>query len=86
MTAAQCTCGFTELDDEQITDHLLLVFEPDDHRGSDGLVHEEGGSLTCLCGFAAVTAEELDLHFSKAFTPNDAIGRDGKRHEAVHGG
>lgn len=79
----RCTCGFTELDDEEITDHLLLVFEPDDHRGYDGLVHEEGDPLICLCGFGAISPDELDAHFLKAFTPDDAIGCDGRRHEPV---
>jgi hypothetical protein len=82
MVTAQCSCGFTEFDDEDITDHLHLVFEPDDRVGSDGQVHGEGDHLTCACGLAAITAEELDAHLLKVFTPDDAIGRDGKRHEA----
>jgi hypothetical protein len=82
MVSAQCSCGFTELDDEDITDHLHLVFEPDDRMGNDGQVHEEKDRLTCACGLAAITAEELDFHLLKVFTPDDAIGRDGKRHEA----
>jgi hypothetical protein len=85
MTTAQCSCGFRELGDEEIIDHLLLVFEPEDHRGNDGLVHEERDRLTCACGFVAITAEELDSHFMKAFTPDDAIGRDGKKHEDDYG-
>jgi anti-sigma regulatory factor (Ser/Thr protein kinase) len=83
MTAARCTCGFTELADEEVTDHLLQVFEPEDHTGSDGLAHEEHEPLTCECGFTASMPEELDAHFVKAFTPDDAIGRDGRRHEPV---
>jgi hypothetical protein len=83
MTAARCTCGFTELADEEVTDHLLQVFEPEDHTGSDGLAHEEREPLTCACGFTASTPEELDAHFVKAFTPDDAIGSDGRRHEPV---
>jgi hypothetical protein len=79
----RCTCGFTELGDEEITDHLHLVFEPDDRRGNDGLVHEEGDSLTCLCGFGAISPDDLDAHFLKAFTPDDSVGRDGRRHEPV---
>jgi hypothetical protein len=83
MIALRCSCGFTELADEEITDHLLLVFEPAGGNGNDGLAHEEGDRLTCLCGFTAITTEELDDHFMRAFIPGDAIGRDGNRHEVV---
>jgi hypothetical protein len=83
MTAARCTCSFTELDDEEIVDHLLSVFEPDDHRGTDGQVHLEGDRLACLCGVTAITTEDLDAHLLNAFTPVDAIGRDGKKHEVI---
>jgi hypothetical protein len=85
MTATRCTCGFTELDDEEITDHLHLVFDPDDHRGNDGLIHEEGNPLTCLCGFDAISPEELDAHFLKVFISDDTVGRDGLRHEPAEG-
>ena len=85
MIAAQCLCGFTELADEEITDHLLVVFEPEDRRGSDGLVHEEGENLVCACGLAAITSEELDLHFLKVTVPDDAIGHDGRRHGPAEG-
>jgi hypothetical protein len=81
MIAAQCSCGFTELADEEITDHLHYVFEPDDHTGNDGQVHEERGSLTCACGLSAITSDKLDEHLLKVFTPGHAIGRDGQRHE-----
>jgi hypothetical protein len=84
MTAMQCSCGFTELADEDITDHLLLAFEPPDLRGNDGRVHAEGKLLTCLCGLTALTVGELDQHFLQAFTPQHAIGRDGQRHQASH--
>jgi hypothetical protein len=80
MIAAQCTCGFTELADEEMTDHLLLAFEPHDSRGNDGLVHEERARLQCACGLAAITSEELDAHLLAAFTPQDATGSDGRRH------
>jgi hypothetical protein len=83
MIAVQCTCGFTELEDEEIIDHLALVFEPDDLIGNDGLVHEERDLLTCACGLAAITGEELDGHLLKVFTSANAIGRDGKKHEAT---
>jgi hypothetical protein len=81
LIADRCSCGFMELADEEIIDHLELVFEPDDQAGNDGQVHEERGPLTCACGLAAITAEELDEHFLKVFTPCDAVGRDGRKHE-----
>ena len=81
MMPVRCTCGFTELADEEISDHLLLVFEPDDHIGNDGLAHEEREHLTCACGFTAITSEEFDGHVLKAFTPDDATGTDGRKHE-----
>jgi hypothetical protein len=77
-------CGFTELADEEITDHLELVFEPDDPTGNDGRVHEETSNLTCSCGLAAITTDEFDTHFLAVFTPADGLGRDGMRHEAVN--
>jgi hypothetical protein len=85
MTAASCSCGFTELDDETMTDHLHSVFEPDDRKGTDGQLHEEGEHLACWCGFAAATPEDLDDHFLAVFTPGDGIGRDGKKHEVTGG-
>jgi hypothetical protein len=81
MIAARCTCGFTELEDEELIDHLLLVFEPEDHVGNDGLAHEERLHLTCACGFGAITSEEFDAHILKVFAPDDVIGSDGRRHE-----
>ena len=83
MTAARCTCGFTELADEELNDHLLSVFEPEDRMGNDGLAHEERERLTCACGFTASMPEDLDAHFMKVFAPDDAIGSDGHRHEPV---
>jgi hypothetical protein len=83
MIAARCTCGFTELADEELTDHLLLVFEPEDHIGNDGLAHEERERLTCACGLTAITSEEFDAHILKVFTPSDAIASDGERHQLV---
>jgi hypothetical protein len=80
MIAAQCTCGFTELADEEMSDHLLLVFEPHDSKGNDDLIHEERERLECACGLAAITSEELDAHLLTAFTPHDATGTDGHRH------
>jgi len=83
MIAAQCGCGFTELADEEIIDHLHLAFEQGDLKGNDGLTHEERDRLTCACGFSAITSEEMNTHLLKVFTPGDAIGRDGRRHEPV---
>jgi hypothetical protein len=85
MTAARCSCGFTELEDETITDHLLLVFESDDRIGTDGQAHGEGDRLTCVCGLVVSSPEGLDEHFLEAFRPVGAIGRDGMRHEVVPG-
>jgi hypothetical protein len=83
MISACCTCGFTELADEEMTDHLLLVFEPQDHIGNDGLAHEECEHLTCACCYTAITSEKFDTHMLKVFRPDDAIGSDGQRHEFV---
>ncbi|HUN31417.1 MAG TPA: hypothetical protein VMU95_05300 [Trebonia sp.] len=79
-TAAQCTCGFTELADEKMTDHLLLVFETPDSTGNDGQVHEERQLRHCACGLATATSQELDAHLLAAFTPRDATGNDGRKH------
>jgi hypothetical protein len=83
MTADRCTCGFTELADEELNDHLLRVFEPDDRMGTDGVAHEERERLTCACGLTASTPAELDEHLLKAFAPDGAIGSDGRKHEPV---
>jgi hypothetical protein len=80
MIAIQCACGFSELADETITDHLHTVFAPEDMRGHDGLIHDEMTGLACSCGFGAITADELDEHLLRAFAPDDGIGRDGTRH------
>jgi serine/threonine-protein kinase RsbW len=85
MMTTQCACGFTELDDETLSDHLQRVFEPADRRGNDGRVHEEGTRLACVCGFAAVTGDRLDQHFLAAFTPPGGIGRDGRKHAPAGG-
>jgi hypothetical protein len=76
----KCLCGFTELEDESLTDHLLAAFIADDATGSDGVTHEETSALRCSCGFAASAPGDLDEHFLTAFTPEGAIGRDGKKH------
>ena len=77
----RCSCGFAELDDESVTDHLQAAFTPDDLVGNDGQVHEESKTRTCFCGYAATTSDEFDAHILKVFTPADFIGRDGLRHE-----
>jgi anti-sigma regulatory factor (Ser/Thr protein kinase) len=86
MTAASCVCGFTELADEEMTDHLLRVFEPDDHVGHDGQAHEEREPLTCICGLMATTPDDLDAHLLQVFTPDDAKDRDGQLHEPAGDG
>jgi anti-sigma regulatory factor (Ser/Thr protein kinase) len=80
--AVSCSCGFTELADETIIDHLLQVFEPADLRGNDGQVHQERDKLTCACGLTAITPDELDHHLLKSWTPANATARDGQQHEA----
>jgi hypothetical protein len=80
MLATHCSCGFERLEDEEVGDHLLVVFERQDSIGNDGLVHQEEALRQCSCGFAAATGDELDAHFLAVFTPADAIGRDGKQH------
>jgi hypothetical protein len=86
MTAASCICGFTELADENLIDHLLHAFETDDRIGHDGLAHEEREPLTCACGLTATTPEDLDAHLLQVFTPDDARDRHGQRHEPTGDG
>jgi hypothetical protein len=83
MTNGKCSCGFEELADEALIDHLQLVFTPEDDRGSDGLVHEETRAFACRCGLAAATGDDLDDHLLEAFTPADGVGRDGRRHQVA---
>jgi hypothetical protein len=83
MTATSCSCGFHRLDDEEVTDHLLAAFTPDDSHGSDGRIHQELSRLACACGFTATSATELDSHFLAVFIPDGAVGRDGLTHEAA---
>jgi len=81
MSATRCLCGFERLDDEEVIDHLLATFEPEDSIGSDGQVHQEAAPMACLCAFTAASPRELDAHFLAAFTPADHAGRDGSKHE-----
>jgi len=81
VVPARCACGFTELDDEEIADHLALVFTPDDSIGPDGKLHEELLGLACACGYLAIAPEEIEGHLLTAFMAADGIGLDGKRHE-----
>jgi hypothetical protein len=83
MLATPCACGFERLEDGQLMDHLLAVFEPDDSTGADGLVHLEMAKLACSCGYQAASSDELDSHFLEVFTPTDQIGRDGRKHEPI---
>ncbi|HTU75508.1 MAG TPA: hypothetical protein VMG38_18500 [Trebonia sp.] len=80
MPAARCPCGFTELSDETIADHLAVVFTPDGSVGIDGKPHEELSGHACACGFSASSAEALEGHLMAAFTPGDGIGLDGRKH------
>ncbi|HEX4833299.1 MAG TPA: hypothetical protein VH478_19640 [Trebonia sp.] len=86
MLSAACLCGFTELADETLVDHLERVFTPADMRGTDGQVHQETDALACGCGFTASGPPSLDAHFLAVFTPADSIGRDGKKHAAPAAG
>jgi hypothetical protein len=81
LLATRCACGFSRLEDEEVIDHLLLVFEPADSTGTDGRVHLEMERRACSCGFQAVMNENLDCHFLVIFTPSNRVGRDGRRHE-----
>ena len=84
MTDIRCSCGFTELADETLTDHLHREFAPDDSRGNDGRIHEETTPLACACGVVAAEPGALDEHFLAVFTSADRIGRDGKKHELAY--
>ena len=77
---AWCLCGFAELDDEMLADHLAVVFMPDDSVGIDGDMHDELSGRACACGFSAGSAEALEGHLLAAFTPGDGIGLDGRKH------
>jgi hypothetical protein len=82
MIAAQCSCGFTELADEEIIDHPALAFVPEDSIGKGGLRREELRGRACSCGFTGITPDELEDHLLEAFTPGNSIGLDGKKHDA----
>ncbi len=83
MLARRCACGFEELKDEQVIDHLLAVFEPPDSTGADGLVHLEMALKACSCGLSFTSGGEMDRHFLAVFTPADSAGSDGRQHEAL---
>jgi hypothetical protein len=83
MLAMRCACGFEELGDEQVIDHLLAVFEPPDATGTDDRIHEEMAGRTCSCGFSAISGDEMGAHFLAAFTPAGKVGRDGRAHEVL---
>jgi hypothetical protein len=82
-TATRCSCGFERLDDEEVFDHLLAMFEPAGNQGNDGQHHEEWAGLMCCCGFTAASDAELDAHFLAVFTPADSVGSDGHKHEPI---
>jgi hypothetical protein len=71
------------LEDEEVSDHLLAVFAPDDSLGPDGQVHEEGELRVCSCGFSAAFGAQLDAHFLTVFTPDDRLDPDGTRHHVT---
>jgi hypothetical protein len=83
MLATRCACGFERLQDEEVIDHLLAVFEPEDSTGTDGVVHLEMAKRICSCGFQAASRDDLDVHFLGVFTPANQVGADGRRHEPV---
>ena len=85
MLATRCACGFERLEDEQLIDHLLAVFEPDDSTGADGLVHLEMARLACSCGYQAASSDELNDHFLEVFMRTGQCGRDGRKHESIAG-
>jgi len=78
--ATRCACGFERLDDEEVSDHLLAAFIPEDSLGPDGQVHEERELQFCSCGFSVTSGTELDEHFLAVFMPGDRVARDGARH------
>jgi hypothetical protein len=83
MWATRCACGFERLEDEEVSDHLLAAFEPDDAIGTDGQVHQEDANRVCSCGFSAVTGDQLDAHFLAESMPADSVDGDGVRHGPV---
>jgi hypothetical protein len=83
MLATRCACGFEELADEQVIDHLLAVFEPTGAIGTGGEIHEEMAGRACSCGFPALSGDEMDAHFLAVFTPVGKVGRDGRAHEPL---
>jgi hypothetical protein len=83
MLATRCACGFERLEDEQLIDHILAAFEPEDCTGTDGLAHLEIAKLACTCGFLAASGDDLDRHFLAVFTPTDQTGRDGRKHKPI---
>ena len=78
--ATSCVCGFAELADESLLDHLALVFTPDDQIGNDGVEHEELFTHACTCGYSSEGLTAMDEHLLSVFTPADGIGSDGKKH------
>jgi hypothetical protein len=41
MTCPQCSCGYVPNDADDLGDHLLEMFIPEDAIGADGCVHDE---------------------------------------------
>lgn len=83
LLATRCACGFERLEDEEVIDHLLAVFESADSIGTDGQVHMEMAKLACSCGFQTTYGDDLDYHFLVVFTSSNQVGSDGLRHEPI---
>ncbi|HUN37677.1 MAG TPA: hypothetical protein VMU95_37260 [Trebonia sp.] len=81
LLATRCACGFERQEDEEVIDHLLELFDPEDAIGADGQAHMEMAYLACACGFKTTHGADLDYHFLVVFTPPGQVGTDGRRHE-----
>jgi len=81
--ATQCACGFEQLADEQLIDHMLAAFESPGAVGADGKIHDELAGQACSCGFLALSGDEMESHFLAIFTPVGSVGRDGRVHEPL---
>jgi hypothetical protein len=79
--SACASCSFERQPDEEVTDHLLTVFDPLDATGTDGQIHTERAPLSCACGFPGTSPEALGTHFLAKFTPAGKIAPDGLKHE-----
>jgi hypothetical protein len=90
MSAYHCSCGFAINDADEFGDHLREMFDLDEGKGTDGLVHDEIVTgpdrqrlIVCACGFEAASPAEFDDHVLRVLLPPDGIGRDGQKHAPV---